>query len=49
MQAKRQIYFERGALEVWLCDAEGKLTFFNSAGELARSALFPDFPTQLER
>ncbi len=49
MQAKRQLYFERGALEVWLCDAEGKLTFFNPAGELARSALFPDFPTQLER
>ena len=48
MQAKRQLYFERGALEVWLCDADGKLTFFNPVGRLARSALFPDFPTQIE-
>jgi Uma2 family endonuclease len=48
MQAKRQLYFERGALEVWLCDADGKLTFFNPTGRLARSALFPDFPTQIE-
>jgi Uma2 family endonuclease len=48
MQAKRQLYFERGALEVWLCDADGKLTFFNPAGQLARSALFPDFPSRIE-
>ena len=48
MQAKRQLYFERGALEVWICDAEGKLTFFSPAGQLARSALFPDFPNQIE-
>jgi Uma2 family endonuclease len=48
MQAKRQLYFERGALEVWLCDADGKLTFFNPAGQLARSALFPGFPSRIE-
>jgi Uma2 family endonuclease len=48
MRTKRQLYFERGALEVWLCDADGGLTFFNSAGELARSVLFPDFPTRIE-
>jgi Uma2 family endonuclease len=48
MRIKRQLYFERGALEVWICDAEGKLTFFSPAGQLARSALFPDFPTQIE-
>ena len=48
MRTKRQLYFERGALEVWICDAEGKLTFFSPAGQLAQSALFPDFPTQIE-
>lgn len=48
MRAKRQLYFERGALEVWLCDADGKLTFFDRTGPLERSTLFPDFPVQLE-
>lgn len=48
MRAKRQLYFERGALEVWLCDADGKLTFFDRTGPLEQSTLFPDFPVQLE-
>ena len=48
MQAKRQLYFEQGALEVWLCDADGKLNFFGSAGPLTRSVLFPDFPSRIE-
>lgn len=48
MQDKRQLYFERGALEVWLCDADGGLTFFDPAGELERSALFPNFPVRIE-
>ena len=48
MRAKRQLYFEQGAQEVWLCDPEGRLTFFSPAGELARSALFPDFPMRIE-
>ena len=47
MQAKRQLYFERGALEVWLCDADGRMTFFDPTGQLERSALFPDFPVQI--
>lgn len=47
MQAKQQIYFEQGALEVWLCDADGRLTFFNPTGKLERSVLFPDFPTKI--
>ena len=47
MPAKRQLYFERGALEVWLCDADGRMTFFDPTGQLERSALFPDFPVQI--
>ena len=48
MRSKRQLYFEQGALEVWLCDPEGHITFFGPDGPLERSALFPDFPRQLE-
>lgn len=47
MRAKRQLYFERGALEVWMCDANGHLTFFDSVGQREQSGLFPDFPTRI--
>lgn len=47
MRTKRQLYFERGALEVWMCDAHGHLTFFDSVGQREQSGLFPDFPTRI--
>ena len=28
MKAKRQLYFEAGAEEVWLCDRQGVMLFF---------------------
>ncbi len=42
---KRDLYFERGAREVWVCDLEGKMTFYDPAGPLERSAICPKFPT----
>jgi Uma2 family endonuclease len=48
MRIKRQLYFERGALEVWLCDASGRITFFDPDGQREHSTLFPDFPLQIE-
>lgn len=47
MRTKRQLYFERGALEVWTCNADGKLTFFNPDGQLQHSLLFPNFPDRI--
>lgn len=47
MQIKQQLYFEKGAQEVWTCDASGSMAFFSPAGPLAHSILFPDFPLQL--
>lgn len=47
MRTKRQLYFERGALEVWMCDVNGHLTFFDPKGQQEQSHLFPDFPTQI--
>lgn len=49
MRDKQQLYFEQGALEVWICNAEGQMTFFDPSGELSQSILFPAFPKQLER
>ena len=47
MAEKRGLYFVSGALEVWLCDGEGRLRFFDSVGEIARSHLAPEFPRQI--
>jgi Uma2 family endonuclease len=47
MQAKQQLYFEQGALEVWLCDVSGRITFFDPSGQREQSRLFPGFPAQI--
>lgn len=48
LKRKRKLYFERGALEVWTCDAEGAMRFYNAKRELKRSQIFPTFPTKIE-
>lgn len=44
MDKKRDLYFERGAVEVWLCSWEGKMTFYGAEGRLQRSKFCPAFP-----
>lgn len=43
---KRDLYFDAGAKEVWVCDESGKMGFFTQPGAVAReqSALCPGFP-----
>ncbi|MBV9997916.1 MAG: Uma2 family endonuclease [Verrucomicrobia bacterium] len=41
---KRALYFERGALEVWVCSWDGRMTFYGPEGELKGSTLCPMFP-----
>lgn len=48
MKIKRKLYFEQGALEVWICDMEGAMRFFNPKRKLKRSQLFPSFPVNIE-
>lgn len=50
MREKKALYFAAGASEVWFCDENGAMTFFNapeSTGE-ANSQPCPDFPRQIE-
>ena len=47
MRAKRQEYFEAGAVECWFCNLTGGLSFCGPEGELERSRLCPDFPNQI--
>ena len=47
MREKCGLYFERGALEVWLC-REGEMSFYHPAGRLDKSRLAPEFPARIE-
>ena len=48
IEEKKVLYFEGGALEVWICDQRGKMSFFGPGGTLPRkSRLCPAFPSQL--
>lgn len=48
MREKRKLYFEAGAKEVWLCNEQGEMQFFNAQQALSRSPLVPDFPEKVE-
>ncbi|MDT0630190.1 Uma2 family endonuclease [Rubrivirga sp. S365] len=44
MSEKVTLYLARGAQEVWVCEADGRLRFFGHEGERERSVLAPDAP-----
>ncbi|MGE0129962.1 MAG: Uma2 family endonuclease [Blastocatellales bacterium] len=48
MKEKRELYFDKGAKEVWFCDKNGKISFHNAEGRLKKSALCPDFPNKIK-
>ncbi len=47
MEVKRDLYFTNGAEEVWICDQNGRFTFFLDSEESGRSLLAPNFPDSL--
>jgi Uma2 family endonuclease len=47
LMERKQLFFEQGACEFWLCNLDGRMTFFDHAGEIPRSRLCPDFPVQV--
>jgi Uma2 family endonuclease len=49
MEFKRKLYLEAKAIEVWLCNEEGEMKFYNEQGELEQSLLVPKFPQQIKR
>lgn len=48
MQTKVRLYLETGAQEVWVADPEGRIRFFDAAGERPASALLPEFPSAVD-
>ncbi|OKH19933.1 Uma2 family endonuclease [[Limnothrix rosea] IAM M-220] len=49
MEFKKQLYFSAKCQEVWICDENGKISFYDQTGALTKSLLIPDFPLQIER
>ena len=47
IQEKMRLYFGIGAIECWVCDREGRMSFFNADGPIPRSELCPDFPDKV--
>ena len=47
MDHKRALYLEAGADEVWICDTEGHLRFYDANGERETSARVPHFPSEI--
>jgi len=47
MMFKKDLYFERGAVEFWLCDDDGKVTFYDKSGAVQHSVLAPNFPDRV--
>jgi Uma2 family endonuclease len=48
MAEKRALYFEAGAEEVWVCDEDGTMHFYDAEGEMTASRRAPDFPARVE-
>jgi Uma2 family endonuclease len=49
MVFKKKLYFAAQALEVWICNEQGEMAFFDQQSELGQSLLVPDFPKQVKR
>lgn len=39
MNQKIRLYLEQGAMEVWLCDQKGEVSYFSKDGEIAQSKM----------
>lgn len=52
IERKRELYFESGAEEVWVCGLDGNIEFYLSASPdeiRSSSTLCPDFPPRIDR
>ena len=49
MEFKKKLYFEAQAMEIWICNEQGEITFYNEQNELTQSLLVPYFPKQIKR
>ncbi|MBF0289500.1 MAG: Uma2 family endonuclease [SAR324 cluster bacterium] len=48
MEEKKTLYLDQGAKEFWLCEGNGNMNFYSTAGKLVNSQLVPDFPHHIK-
>ena len=48
MRNKIRLYLNTGAEEVWICDEDGKVQFYDKKGEMNSSRLVSGFPKQVQ-
>ena len=48
IEEKKQLYFDAGAEEFWLCGEDGSMAFSTRDALLPASLLCPDFPTKID-
>ncbi len=44
---RKRLFFERGAVEFWVCDAQGRMQFYDASGLIPHSNLCPGFPLEV--
>jgi len=49
MEFKKKLYLEAQAIEVWLCNEQGHIKFYNAEVELEQSLLVHNFPKEIKR
>jgi Uma2 family endonuclease len=47
LEERRRLFFEKGAIEFWVCDMLGNMTFSDAGGRLPKSKFCPGFPEKL--
>lgn len=47
IEERKRLFFEKGAVEFWVCSLTGAISFFDPAGEMPASKLCQDFPKQV--
>lgn len=47
MTEKIMLYLSKGAQEVWICNQDGDVAFYDPTGKIQNSKLAPEFPSKL--
>jgi Uma2 family endonuclease len=48
LEEKAELYFARGAQEVWICDEDGNVKFYKNGIEIEGSEIIPEFGKQIQ-
>jgi Uma2 family endonuclease len=47
LKERKRLFFEKGAVEFWVCDLLGNMAFTDAGGDLAASKYCPKIPGKL--